>query len=70
MSDERYTAEDVVAVCVDCWGIIPDSVAERDPFIQQGVPAACMYCGGPVIVTDRSAIPSMKAKRESGGTLI
>jgi hypothetical protein len=62
--------DDIVAICLDCFSQIPDSIAEKDPFLSAGSGAGvCMYCGGPVAVASASAVPNMKRRRASGGML-
>lgn len=66
MSEEDIT----VALCGDCLSVIPESMAEKDPFIQQGMTGVCPFCRGPVILCNASNVERLRAKRNSGDTLI
>lgn len=58
--------EDIIAMCTDCLSVLPDSKAEKDPFLQAGLTGVCPYCGGPVIVTDKSQIERIRRIRQFG----
>jgi len=56
----------VVAFCTGCGTVIPDHLAEKDKFLQQGMMGVCPFCHGPVIVTDLSQVESLRKRRDSG----
>lgn len=58
--------EDVVAMCVDCGSVIPDSQAEKDKFLQAGKTGVCKWCGGPVIVAYASERDRINEQRRAG----
>ena len=66
MSEEEDTT---VAFCTGCSSTIPDHLAEKDPFLQNGHTGVCPFCKGPVIVTDASEVPGLRERRQNGGVI-
>ncbi len=56
----------IVAMCVDCGYVKPDSRAMRDPFLQQGAHTSCGICGGVVLVCDYTDKDDLMARRARG----
>jgi hypothetical protein len=56
----------VVAFCTGCGSTIPDHLAEKDPFLQNGHTGICPFCKGPVIVTDASEVERLRERRQNG----
>ena len=67
MSEEEDT---VVAFCLGCGTVVPDQMAEKDPFLQNGHTGVCPFCKGPVIVTDESEVESLRQRRANGEIIL
>ena len=66
MSEEEDTT---IAFCAGCGSVIPDYLAEKDLFLQNGQTGVCPFCGGPVLITDLSQAENLRARRQNGEVL-
>lgn len=63
------TDDDYVALCNDCLSVIPDNIAEKDPFLQAGEKGVCKFCHGPVTVVPKTEVERLRERRRNGGLI-
>jgi hypothetical protein len=50
----REEEDDAVGVCSECRSEQTDNSMYKSPFAQAGMPPACKYCGGVVVIVYKS----------------